>query len=151
MSLLMLIAAALGAWAWKTGYHRRLTFGDAAAILAALLALRLMTRGEWLPALVGLGWAGGWLWHRRRQLLPARTNARARGGVATPASMTVEEARGVLSLPPAADAAMIRSAHRRLILRVHPDAGGSAELARRVNAARDALISELNRSPPRAS
>jgi DnaJ homolog subfamily C member 19 len=43
----------------------------------------------------------------------------------------------------------IRDAHRRLIARVHPDAGGSAELAIRVNAARDALIAELNR--PRAS
>ena len=45
----------------------------------------------------------------------------------------------------------IRDAHRRLIARVHPDAGGSAELAHRVNAARDTLLAELNRKPPRAS
>ena len=37
----------------------------------------------------------------------------------------------------------IRAAHRRLIAKVHPDAGGSAGLATRVNAARDALIAEL--------
>ena len=46
----------------------------------------------------------------------------------------------------------IRDAHRRLIARVHPDAGGSAELAHRVNAARDTLLAEtMNRKPPRAS
>ena len=37
------------------------------------------------------------------------------------------------------------------IARVHPDAGGSAELAVRVNAARDALVAEMNRHTPRAS
>ncbi|HEY0327355.1 MAG TPA: molecular chaperone DnaJ, partial [Allosphingosinicella sp.] len=35
--------------------------------------------------------------------------------------------------------------HRRLIARVHPDAGGSEELARRINAARDALIAAHRR------
>ena len=45
----------------------------------------------------------------------------------------------------------IKDAHRRLITRVHPDAGGSAELANRVNVARDTLIAEMNRRKPRAS
>ena len=35
----------------------------------------------------------------------------------------------------------IIAAHRRLIARVHPDRGGSADLARRVNQARDLLLS----------
>ena len=35
--------------------------------------------------------------------------------------------------------AEIRAAHRRLLQAVHPDHGGSAELTRRVNAARDLL------------
>ena len=38
-----------------------------------------------------------------------------------------------------------------VIARVHPDAGGSAELARRVNLARDTLVAELNCRTPRAS
>ncbi len=43
-------------------------------------------------------------------------------------------------------------AHRRLIAKVHPDTGGSAELAHRVIAARDTLLAEtMNRKPPRAS
>lgn len=51
-----------------------------------------------------------------------------------------EEARAVLGVGPRADAAAIRAAHRRLLAGVHPDRGGSDELTRRVNAARDRLL-----------
>jgi DnaJ homolog subfamily C member 19 len=50
------------------------------------------------------------------------------------------EALAVLGLKPDADADAIRAAHRRLAASVHPDRGGSAELASRVNAARDLLL-----------
>jgi len=50
------------------------------------------------------------------------------------------EARAILGVERNADAATIRAAHRRLVVGVHPDRGGSAELARRVNAARDLLL-----------
>ncbi|WP_242138356.1 DnaJ domain-containing protein [Sphingomonas sp. TREG-RG-20F-R18-01] len=50
------------------------------------------------------------------------------------------EARAVLGVGPAADAAAIRAAHRRLVSALHPDKGGSAELTRRINAARDVLL-----------
>ncbi len=146
MSLLLLIAAAIAVWAWKTGRYRSLRFGDIAAIVAGLLALRLMTRGEWLPAVIGIGWTVGWFWHRRTGLFSHQPR-----GSATAPTMSTDEARGVLDLPPAADATMVRDAHRRLIVRVHPDAGGSVELARRVNAARDTLLADLNRTRPRAS
>ena len=65
--------------------------------------------------------------------------------------MPVAEARALLGVSESASLGDIREAHRRLIARVHPDTGGSAELATRVNAARDALLSDLNRKPPRAS
>ena len=65
--------------------------------------------------------------------------------------MPVSEARALLGVGESATLGEIREAHRRLISRVHPDAGGSADLATRVNAARDALVSDLNRKPPRAS
>lgn len=50
------------------------------------------------------------------------------------------DALAILDLPPGADAEAIRQAHRRLIGQVHPDRGGSADLTRRVNAARDLLL-----------
>ena len=50
------------------------------------------------------------------------------------------EARSILGIDSTADADAIRSAHRRLIASVHPDRGGSTDLTRRVNAARDLLL-----------
>jgi len=50
------------------------------------------------------------------------------------------EAREVLGVAADTDADTIRAAHRRLIAAVHPDRGGSPDLARRINAARDALL-----------
>ncbi len=60
-------------------------------------------------------------------------------------AVALREARALLGVSAWADEAEIRAAHRRLIGRVHPDAGGSTVLAGRVNAARDMLVSELNR------
>lgn len=62
------------------------------------------------------------------------------------AMLTTAEARDLLGVSPRAGEAEIRAAHRRLIGRVHPDAGGSDALARRVNAARDILVAELNQN-----
>ena len=61
------------------------------------------------------------------------------------AAMRPSEARALLDIAEGASLDEIRAAHRRLIAKVHPDAGGSAGLATRVNAARDALIAELKR------
>ena len=61
------------------------------------------------------------------------------------APMRASEARALLGVGEGASLDDIRAAHRRLIARVHPDAGGSAGLATRVNTARDALIAELKR------
>ncbi len=77
-----------------------------------------------LPLLLALALAGWWWWKTRRNKLPTA------------------EARRLLELPDGADAEAIAAAHRRLILRVHPDAGGSAELTRQVNQARDVLMAE---------
>ncbi|GGE84493.1 hypothetical protein GCM10011404_16530 [Sphingomonas prati] len=75
---------------------------------------------------MALGGAGTWVWFRKQ--VPARP------------LMTETEALALLELPIGADADRIRAAHRRLIARVHPDAGGTADLARRVNLARDTLL-----------
>ncbi len=53
------------------------------------------------------------------------------------------EARAILGLTSAATAADVQAAWRRLIAQVHPDHGGSAELASRVTAARDLLLARM--------
>lgn len=54
--------------------------------------------------------------------------------------LPADEARAILGVEPDADEAAIRAAHRRLVTALHPDKGGSAELTRRINAARDTLL-----------
>lgn len=54
--------------------------------------------------------------------------------------MTREEALAVLGLAEGASDEEIKAAHRRLIRRTHPDAGGTADLAARINRAKDVLL-----------
>ena len=54
--------------------------------------------------------------------------------------MSRAEALSVLGLAEGASDEDIKAAHRRLIQRVHPDAGGSADLAARINRAKDVLL-----------
>jgi hypothetical protein len=59
---------------------------------------------------------------------------------APPEARELVDARAVLGIDASAGEAEIRAAHRRLIAAVHPDRGGSLELTRRINAARDILL-----------
>ena len=86
--------------------------GDSARVLAAYLDRRL-----------GPNW-------RASQSPPPRPRS----------DMRRDEALSVLGLAEGATAGEIRAAHRRLIQRVHPDVGGSADLAARINRAKDVLL-----------
>ena len=70
------------------------------------------------------------VWLARRMLAPSP-------------SMSVSEAAKLLDVAPDADADTINAAHKRLIAKVHPDAGGTPELAARINLARDTLLRRL--------
>ena len=59
---------------------------------------------------------------------------------AQPGTMTQDEAYQILGLERGAPPEAVRTAHRTLMKRAHPDQGGSAEGAARVNAARDRLL-----------
>ena len=57
-----------------------------------------------------------------------------------PKPMPRAEAAKLLGLALDANSSAVAEAHRRLIARVHPDTGGSAELAAQINRARDVLL-----------
>ena len=57
-----------------------------------------------------------------------------------PGAMPEQEAYQILGLERGAPPEEIRRAHRALMKRLHPDQGGTAERAARVNAARDSLL-----------
>jgi DnaJ homolog subfamily C member 19 len=137
MGPLILLAAGGLLWAWGSGRLKGFTYEDGIAAALFLLGLRLLTTGRMIPGAALM--AGSLLWAAWRRQRPV------------PATMPVEDARRLLGVREEATLAEIRDAHRRLIAKVHPDAGGSAELANRVNVARDTLVAEMNRRTPRAS
>lgn len=64
------------------------------------------------------------------------------GGGTRPAGgdMSEEEAYAILGLAPGADLQAVKEAHRRLMIKLHPDHGGSGYLATKINRARDLLL-----------
>jgi hypothetical protein len=68
--------------------------------------------------------------------------SRATGGATTSAGdpMTRKEALAILGLKDGASEREIREVYHRLMLKIHPDKGGSAYFAAKLNQARETLL-----------
>jgi len=124
--LAVLLAAGLAWWLHKEGVLlpnlRRLAIAGGGGILI----FRLVETGQLLLAGAAAAALGVWWYAGRRKPAPLPRDEL--------------EARSVLGVAASDDAAAINAAWRRIIAQVHPDKGGTADLARRVTAARDYLI-----------
>jgi hypothetical protein len=103
--------------------------------LADLLALRVECAGDAsslavLESYIDRTQPGDWRAQAEAAEQPVRSDQ----------AMTRERAYEILGLAPGADDTAIREAHRRLMLKNHPDHGGSAYIAAEINRARDILL-----------
>jgi hypothetical protein len=78
----------------------------------------------------------GW----RDQDRASAEQAGQRRGRAHANRMSAEEAYAVLGIGPDASREDVRQAHRRLMMKMHPDQGGSTYLAARINEAKEVLL-----------
>jgi hypothetical protein len=107
-----------------------------AAVATLVGAAALATREDWLPAagfLVLSAVLAVGARKRRRLETPQRPAPQT-------TRMSAEEARAILGVEPGCGPEAVQAAYRRLMLRTHPDQGGTRGLAAQLNLARDVLL-----------
>jgi hypothetical protein len=140
--VVLILLAALYTRAKPKDLAKGIRFGG--GVLLGLVTIALAVTGR--VGLAFLAAAGAWVvfngtmppWLRPPQGTPgaSREFPPGRRGVA----MSRSEALKVLGLEEGASEEQIRAAHRRLILQIHPDKGGTSYLAAKINEAKDVLL-----------
>ena len=134
---LVLIGGAL--WLLLSGKLARLTGKDGMMLGLAIVGAVMAARGKPLLGGVPLGIAALYALRRWPVLMQPR---RAHAAIDEPEA--VREARALLGVSMTATADDIRAAHRRLIAKIHPDAGGTQALAEKINEARSILLQHIS-------
>lgn len=129
----LIIAGAL--WYWLRRRGVRIT-ENWIPVAGALIGALLMAKGQ--PVVGALVTTGSGLWLRfGGTLFGQRSNSNPSEGRT---NLDRAEAADLLGISPDASPEAINAAWRKLMARNHPDSGGSAGLAARINAARDLLL-----------
>ncbi len=137
MALLMALVGGWLGWLMWTGRIGRPKNSQIAALILALVGGAIAARGR---PIIGGGMAiAGLLWLSRKP----RPTQLPKASASVVQDANLREALDLLGLAADADRAAVIDAHRRLIARNHPDAGGTEALARSINAARDTLLARL--------
>ena len=125
------------------------------ALIIVLLMLAAMGKLDWLFALVGVGIAFivrmlpallryapflQRLWFMSKSGQQGNGNGQDHRSATNNGQMTVDQAYQVLGLKPGVTRQEIIAAHKRLMMKVHPDKGGSDFLAAQLNRAKEVLL-----------
>ena len=133
MGFLALVLIGVAVWLMGSGKLSRMTGKDGMMLGLAIVGAVMAARGARIIGLVPLAIAAIYGWRRWSTGKP-----RVKAG--PPDTEAVREARALLGLSATATPDEIRAAHRRLIARIHPDAGGTQGLAEKINEARSILL-----------
>lgn len=164
--IVVVILAAAAYWYWKSSRRlspaeRKRLFWKAAMVVGGIVLLFLVATGRMhvfaalgtmllaslrrLPLLLKL-----WPMWQKFQGQAAADQTSGQADIGDPeyrkrynGMMSTEEARRILGVDADADEQTIVQAHRRLMQKVHPDRGGTDDLAAQVNEAKARLMGEL--------
>lgn len=141
MGFLALVLIGIAGWLIVSGRLSRMTGKDGVMLGLAIVGAIMAARGGKLWGAIPLGLAALYALRRWSAARPRKAFAQPGSG---PEPEAVREARALLGVGATASADDIRAAHRRLIAKIHPDAGGTEALAEKINEARSILLQHLS-------